>query len=630
MVGDYRIDGHIRVSGICLAVGTADMATNVNAMLADMARYGQQTEWLEPMPGLMLGAARHARLPGDKPLQNRADGLMVAVDGEIFDDNGPLDDPAEAIAAHYRADTLDRLAWLNGSFAAIVVDTRKNRIILATDRLGSRTLFVWRQGRKMAVASRLEALLTDTRVPRRLSVQGLTELLSYQRTVSDHTQYADIRAMPAAQVWSAEGDKWQQRESRRLAWQTSDFDQAEGADRLSDGILRATKRRTADHTRHGLLLSGGLDARWVLAGARAAGHTVSCVTLASHDNLEVDIARRSAQMANMPFRYIESPPSGLSTHFDDSVRVSDGLFAAPLNLFGALPGLTRDHDVLLSGHGLDYTLRGYYLPCTMVRIAGSTTRLPRLRAIADGHAKTVSDSLRVGINVGALQSVLSPKARAGWEQRRVDAMALALASADIEDPYNAWDAFIFHCLGRHSAYSDFVAMNSVISHRAITFDPDILDLYFSMPPAWRASGRMAHAAMKNLGPDLMSLPDANSGFSANNGFGKQIMLIFARAAARRTGLINRPAKPANATWTHGSWCNFPELLRRDAFFITRLKGLSEDVALLDSGLFDSAGLKNIVAQHLSGRANHCKLLMELMTISSWLTRHAYSEAVYDG
>jgi len=71
-------------------------------------------------------------------------------------------------------------------------------------------------------------------------------------------------------------------------------------------------------------------------------------------------------------------------------------------------------------------------------------------------------------------------------------------------------------------------------------------------------------------------------------------------------------------------------LRRDAFFITRLKGLSEDVALLDSGLFDSAGLKNIVAQHLSGRANHCKLLMELMTISSWLTRHAYSEAVYDG
>jgi asparagine synthetase B (glutamine-hydrolysing) len=618
------------MSGICLTVGISDSGACAAAMLACMARHGQQTDMLEPAPGLALGAARHARLPGDKPLQNRAAGLMVAIDGEIFDDTGPLDDPAEIIAAHYRADTLDRLAWSNGSFAAIIVDTRKNRIILATDRLGSRTLFVWRQGRQMAVASRLEGLLADTRVPRRLSVQGLTELLSYQRTISDHTQYADIRAMPAAQIWSAEGDKWQQRETRRLAWQAPDFDQAEGADRLSDAILRATLRRTADPARHGLLLSGGLDARWVLAGARAAGHTVSCATLASHDNLEVDIARRSAQMANMPFRYIENPPGGLSAHFDESVRASDGLFSAPLNLFGALPDLACEHDVLLSGHGLDYTLRGYYLPCTMVRIAGSTTRLPRLRAIADGSAKTVSDSLRVGINAGALQSVLSPEARAGWEQRRVDAMALALASADIEDPYNAWDAFILHCLGRHYAYSDFVAMNSVISHRAITFDPDVLDIYFAMLPAWRASGRMAHAAMKKLAPDLMALPDANSGFSANNGFGKQIMLIFARAAARRSGLIARPAKPADATWTHGSWSNLHELLRRDAFFVTRLKGLSEDVALLDSGLFDTAGLKNIVEQHLSGRTSHSKLLMELLTISSWLTRHAYSEVVYDG
>lgn len=617
------------MSGICLAVGAADGRANVNAMLAGMARFGQQTEMLEPAPGVALGTARHARLPGDKSLQTRAGDLTVVVDGEVFDDNGPLNDPGEIIAEHYRADTLDRLAWLNGSFAAIVIDSEKNRIILATDRLGSRTLFVWRQGQQMAVASRLEALLADRRVPRRLSVQGLTELLSYQRTISDHTQYADIRAMPAAQIWSAEGDKWQQFETRRLAWQAPDFDQAEGAERLSDAILRATKRRTADSARHGLLLSGGLDARWVLAGARAAGHTVSCATLASHDNLEVDIARRSAQLANMPFRYIENPPRRLSAHFDDSVRASDGLFTAPINLFGALPGLACDHDVLLSGHGLDYTLRGYYLPCTMVRVAGSTTRLPRLRAIADGHAKTVSDSLRVGINAGALQSVLSPDARTGWQQRRVHAMALALASADIEDPYNAWDAFVLHCLGRHYAYSDFVAMSSVISHRAITFDPDVLDIYFAMLPAWRASGRMAHAAMKNLAPDLMALPDANSGFSATNGFGKQTMLIFARAAARRAGLVARPPKPADATWTDGSWSNLHELLRSDAFFVARLKGLPEDAALLDSGLFDSAGLKNIVGQHFSGRTSHRKLLMELLTISSWLTRHSYTEVVHD-
>jgi asparagine synthetase B (glutamine-hydrolysing) len=618
------------MSGICLAAGASDPGESVGAMLACMARYGQEKGFLVPGSGVALGAARHARLPGDKPLRAGLEGVTVALDGEIFDDSGPLDDPAAVIADHYRANTLDRVAWLNGSFAAIVVDPAKNRIVLATDRLGSRTLFVWRQGRQMTVASRLDALLGDSRVSKRLSVQGLTELLSYQRTVSDHTQYADIRAMPAAQIWSAEGEIWREQETRRLVWHEPDFDQAEGAARLADGILRAVKRRTADHARHGLLLSGGLDARWVLAGTRAAGHRISCVTLASHDNLEVDIARRSAQLARMPFRFMENLPSSLSAYFDAATVASDGLFTAPINLFGKLPDIARTHDVLLSGHGLDYTLRGYYLPCTMVRIAGSTTRLPKLRAISNGNPRTVSDSLRVGIHAGALQTVLTPRARTGWDERRVGAMALALSSADIEDPYNAWDAFVLHCLGRHYAYSDFVAMNSVIAHRAITFDPDVLDLYFSMKPAWRASGRMAQAAMKSLAPDLMALPDANSGFSANHGFATQTILLFARATARRSGLVARPPRLADVTWTHGSWSNLHELLRRDSLFVERLKGLAENAALLDSGLFDRPGLRKIVEQHLSGRSSHRKLLLELLTISSWLTRHSYSEVIYDG
>lgn len=617
------------MSGICLAVGAPNPGACATAMLARMALHGQEKILSEPGQGMVLGAARHVRLPGDKAPAWRAGELAVAIDGEIFDDRGPLENPAAVIAEHYLADTLDRLAWLNGSFSAIVIDPAKRRIVLATDRVGSRTLFVWRQGRQLAVASRLDALLADVRVPRRLSVQGLTELLSYQRTVLDHTQYADVRAMSSSQVWSAEEDNWRERETRRLVWQAPDFDQAEGAERLAEAMLQAVKRRTADDARHGLLLSGGLDARWVLAGVRAAGHDVSCLTLASHDNLEVEIARRSAQLACMPFRYIENIPGLLSAHFDDATQASDGLFTAPLNLFGALPDIARDHDVLLSGHGLDYTLRGYYLPCATVRIAGSSTRLPKLRTIADGSPKTVSDSLRVGMDAEALQSVLSRKAYSGWDERRVGAMALALSTADIDDPYNSWDAFVLHCLGRHYAYSDFVAMNAVIAHRAVAFDPDVFDLYFSMKPAWRASGRMAHAAMKRLGPDLMALSDANSGLSAKYGFGTQILLLFARASARRIGLVSRPPRLADDTWTHGSWSNLHQLLRRDALFVTRLEGLAENAALLDSGLFDSKGLKQVVADHLSGRTSHRKLLLELLTISSWLERHPYSEVVHD-
>jgi hypothetical protein len=73
----------------------------------------------------------------------------------------------------------------------------------------------------------------------------------------------------------------------------------------------------------------------------------------------------------------------------------------------------------------------------------------------------------------------------------------------------------------------------------------------------------------------------------------------------------------------------PELLRRDSFFMARLAGLAENAALLDSGLFEPTGLQEIVDQHLTGRTNHCKLLLELLTISGWLAQHSYSEVVYD-
>ena len=256
------------MSEIFLVAGAADARARAGAIGTRAAAFGHQVSVLAPAPDIALGKARLGRLAGDTPPLTGEDGVTVAVGGEIFDDAGPVADPGALIAAHYRDDTLERLAWLNGNFAALIVDAPRRRIVLASDRLGSYTLFVWRRNGALTVASRLDALLADDRVPRRLSLQGVTELLCYQRTVADRTQYADIRALPAAQIWTAEGDSWDERQTRRLAWRGADFDETEGAERLAHGMVAAVRRRTADAARHGLVLSGGLDARWVMAAAR--------------------------------------------------------------------------------------------------------------------------------------------------------------------------------------------------------------------------------------------------------------------------------------------------------------------------------------------------------------------------
>lgn len=164
------------MSGICIAGGTEDAARRVKAMLARMSLYGQKQGCVTVRRDLAAGRAFHGRLASEHAPLTENDGITVLVDGEIFDEEGPLENPAARISSLYRNDALDQIAWLNGSFAAVILDAKDERVVLASDRVGSRPLFVWENDKGFAAASRLDALLTDDRVPTRLSRQGVIEV----------------------------------------------------------------------------------------------------------------------------------------------------------------------------------------------------------------------------------------------------------------------------------------------------------------------------------------------------------------------------------------------------------------------------------------------------------------------
>jgi asparagine synthase (glutamine-hydrolysing) len=612
------------MTGLCLAIGVDDASAAVKRMLSRLATAEQITAAVAPKPDLALGHAWRARAPHLRAPVRFDDGLICAVSGDIFDDHGVYADPEHLVADLYRSDHLHRIAWLNGSFSVAILDPSKNRAALITDRLGSKPLFIWHSGNKLMASSRLRALIAEEAVPKRMSMQGVTELLAYQRTIASHTQYADVMAMTASQIWVWQNGKLTKRTARKLSWTKPEFSKSEAAEGLAAALTRATARRLSDPVRHGLLMSGGLDSRIVLAAAHRSGKPISCTTVGAWDNTEVSIARQSSALVNAPFKLYRCDSESLAKVIAPATAASDGLFSAPINLYASLHEIARDHDVMLSGHGLDYTLRGYYLPCQTLRVAGSVTRLPRLRKIANGTAETISNSLRVGISPETAKKILTPAFAAEFDERRVNAMEAALTDVEIEDAYNGWDAFILHALGRHYAYSDFVAIEEIIDHRAIAFDPVVFDLYLSMPPSWRAEGRVAHAAMMRLSPELMRLPDANSGFSARFDFSKQIMLVLMRAILRRFGVFRQPSPP-DPSFTHGSWLDTATLFRRDTTWRGLAVALPTDPVLNASGLFRQDGLEAVIAEHMEGKANHMKLIMQLLSIASWVASHPFDE-----
>ena len=608
------------MSGICVVTGVEDASDRVQDMLQRMSQFGQSCAQLSVRPDVACGRAWHGRLASEHAPEISAKGLVVLVDGEIFSEEGPVSNPEEIIARLYRSEKLDSLAHLNGSFSAIIVDSKKNLVILATDRLGTRPLFVWHSGRHLSVSSRLSSLLSDNRVGRRMSRQGIVELVALQRTTGGNTHFEIVNSTIAADIWIFSGDSVARRQTRRLKWSKTTLDQQGVSEQLTEGIRRSVRRRTSDPVRHGLLLSGGLDARAVLAADYAELRRLTCLTTGPFFNTEVSIAEMAASAVGAEFRFFENPPSELFNELDEVTIASDGLFTAPCNLFGRLPEMAQNFDVLLSGHGLDYTIRGYYLPCRTLSALGSRTRIPMLRRVPDGLAQTIAENMRVGIDEDALKRVFTADVRDELAERKRIAIDSAIESVETDSPYDAWDAYILSCVGRHYAYSDFVAMESVVAHRCITFDPDIFDVYLSMPPNWRASGKVAHKAMIALSPDLMAIPDANSGLRANIPFLGQTALILGRALLRRLRIIGRP-RVLDPTQTQGSWANYGEVLRRASSARARLNDLVENSALLETGIFSHQGILDVSTEHLSGRKSHAKLLMQLLTLESWFGKN---------
>ena len=612
------------MTGLCIAAGSFDTTAAIKRIAGRLACSNQSLGKETPNPSLAIANTWHASMKHMRAPCTFDNGLVCAVSGEIFDDFGLLREPEQLIAELYKNNHLHKTAWLNGSFRIGLIDPNKNRVILITDRLGSKPMFVWHNDRALIASSRLDAAICEDIVRKRLSRQGLTELLIYQRTVASQTQYSDIESMTASQIWVWENGALSKQTARKLAWVKPDFSKADAAEGLACALTRATERRLSDPVRHGLLMSGGLDSRTVLAAAHRSGKPLSCATISAWENMEVDLARQSAEMTGADFKLYTCVPERLAAAIKPSTKASDGLFSAPVNIYASLPDIARNYDVMLSGHGLDYTLRGYYLPCRTLKLAGSTTRLPRLRPIQNGTPETIANSLRVGISPAIAKQILKPSFAAELDTRRITAMEAALANVEIEDDYNGWDAFILHSLGRHYAYSDFVAIEEVIHHRAITFDPVIFDLYLSMPPAWRAEGKVAHDSMSQINPDLMRLADANTGFSARYEFSKQIFLILMRAILRRSGLIKRPALP-DPSFTHGSWMDAANLFRHNKTWRALALSLPNDPILNAMGLFRQDGLQFVVSNHMDGTANHKKLLMQLLTLSSWFAEHPFDE-----
>jgi asparagine synthase (glutamine-hydrolysing) len=615
----------------------ADPDRAVLARMADALRHrGPDAE------GLLVDAAAapavglaHRRLSiidlshvADQPLANEDGTIQVLLNGEIYnfrelrrelEGRHPFRSKGdtEVIAHLYEERGLEAIAALDGMFALAIWDARRRRLVLARDAFGKKPLYYAVDGRRLVFGSEIKALLAAG-VPAAMNDEALGEYLAFGYVPTPRTLFRGIHRLPPASwlVADANGAQephayWDLQFPREGGAQA--VSEAEATSRVRELLTEAVRKRLVADVPLGLLLSGGVDSSAIAAlMARLVPGRVKTFTVGFEGNAFYDERAHAAQVA----RHIGSE------HFASLVRPDAAALVETLlhhhdEPFGdssALPTYlvaqqARRHvTVAINGDGGDETFAGYdrfHAALLAERIPAPLRWLIRAAARALPEGPSYHGTLR-RIRRFTDKAVLPFDERIFAWTGFFDLGALRAMDGPLSADRDRILASYREALGR---CRDAGPLSRLLYLNARTYLLD--DLLPKMDRMTMAHGLEARSPLldRALMEYVAGLPD----HLKRRGSRGKVVLKQAVADLLPPGIVERPK--------HGFGVPLGDWFRGE------LRPLLQDVLLSQPRLagrlrFDA--VRDLVEQHVSGRADRGHQLWTLLTLELWLRKHHFA------
>ena len=210
---------------------------------------------------------------GHQPMTNEDKTIWVVFNGEIYNfqelkeklekqgHQFKTKSDTEAIVHLYEEKEEEFLEELNGMFAIALWDEKKEKLILARDRLGEKPLYYVVFNQNLVFGSELKALLAHPLVKKELDLGSLAKYLIYEYAPAPHSILKDIYKLCPGEYLVYKNNQ----ASVKKYWEIS-FDKNpenltkdEYLGELEKRLEGAVKKRLVADVPLGIFLSGGLD-----------------------------------------------------------------------------------------------------------------------------------------------------------------------------------------------------------------------------------------------------------------------------------------------------------------------------------------------------------------------------------
>ena len=603
----------------------------VRAMARAIVHRGPDEEGFYLKNRVALGMRRLSIIDlqtGHQPIANEDGTVWVVFNGEIYNYRQLRE---RLLAAGHRLQTHsdtevlvhlyeehgDGLVdHLNGMFAFALWDERRERLLIARDRMGEKPLyFTQLPDGTFIFASELKALVEHPGVERRLNLRALRKYLQYEFVPSPHSMLEGVYKLPPAHRLVFERNRWRIERYWELRYEQERLriDEAEAATELHDRLREAVRMRLVSDVPLGVLLSGGIDSSSVaeLACEAAQGRVKTfSIAFAEKSFDESGYARMVASQLGTEHyeqRFTEREMLEIVPRIPQLLDepLGDGSLI-PTYL---LSRFTRQHvTVALGGDGGDELLAGYptYFAHRMAGIyqkiplflrqfliEPAVRRLPvstenlsfdfKAKRFVQGASHPLG--LRHAVWMGSFdpaqqRDLLTPEVLNLCSDEQVyDEIAPYNLPSEI-DPVERMmkldaDQYLSECV---LFKVDRASMAASLETRAPFLDHTLIEFITSLPLDLKLRGStgkyLLKQAMKNRLPDpVLGRP--------KKGFGMPV-----------------------AKWVKGEL----RPLVRDLFAPERLK---------QRGLFNPAYVQRLLDEHETGQADHRKLIWTLLMFEMW-------------
>ncbi len=502
---------------------------------------------------------------------------------------------AEVVFRGWRAEGTTFLARLNGTFSAAIWDDDRGELHLITDRFGLRPLYVALAAGGCVASSEIKAVLGCGGVPRGRSEDGIAAFFAFGYLFGTETFFAGIRALPPSTCATFRPADADYREARYWAPRPPGPGRRERAGDLADALdtslAAAVERRAPAGERLGLSLSGGLDARTLLALV-PSGRDLQSISLGIEGSIDHRSAARLAELAGVRHRnYVlgEGFLGEFERHLRSMILLTDGHYLDQGIVMPTLP-VYRELGIekLLRGHG------GELLHMRKAYAFSLDAEAPRLseEALERWLFDHLTGYMLGGVPADLFEIDVAGRARAALHTAYLQAAEQADAPID-----RVWRLFLAERLHRETALS-MHQFNCFAMVRLPYLDPDVVDALLAMPASMKMGDALQTRILRRRRPDFLRVVNSNTGAPVGAGRLRASLSQLRLRVYAKLGV--RGYQPYERL---GLW------LRRELRGITE-SALSSD-RFLSRGLCRADVVRRVLAQHASGEANHTFLIMSL-------------------